>query len=326
MISVFAPDGIGEVTPQTDLAGVLLAAVQHDPTGPLADGDILVVTSKIISKAEDRTAAEEVREEVITAETQRTVARRGPTRIVRTRTGLVLAAAGVDRSNVPAGAILLLPEDPDASAARLRADLQRRTGRQLGVIISDTAGRPWREGQTDQAIGAAGVQVVRRYAGQRDAYGNLLEVTATGLADELAAAADLVKGKLDGRPLAVIRGLGDLVAERGGAAAELVRPARTDMFGFGSRESVLAAVLAATGHPAAYERLVTLDGSERADAVLDLVGADGPTAELLRALLEVDLAETVAPQPTEIDSPRLSAPHPKEFSGGRQDQPVRAQG
>ena len=326
MISIFAPDGIGEVTPATDLAGVLLAAVHHDPDGPLADGDILVVTSKIISKAEGRTAAEEVREEVITAETQRTVARRGPTRIVRTRTGLVLAAAGVDRSNVAVGAILLLPEDPDASAARLRADLQRRTGRQLGVIISDTAGRPWREGQTDQAIGAAGVRVVRRYAGQRDAYGNLLEVTATGLADELAAAADLVKGKLDGRPLAVIRGLGDLVGELGGAAAELVRPATTDLFGFGSRESVLAAVLAATGHQAAYERLVTLDGSERADAVLDLVGADGPTAELLRALLEVDLAETVAPQPTEIDSPRLSAPHPKEFSGGRQDQPVRAQG
>ena len=326
MISIFAPDGIGEVTPKTDLAGVLLAAVHRDPAGPLADGDILVVTSKIISKAEDRTAAEEVREEVITAETQRTVARRGPTRIVRTRTGLVLAAAGVDRSNVATGAILLLPEDPDASAARLRADLQHRTGRQLGVIISDTAGRPWREGQTDQAIGAAGVRVVRRYAGQRDAYGNLLEVTATGLADELAAAADLVKGKLDGRPLAVIRGLGDLVGEPGGGASELVRPARTDLFGFGSRESVLAAVLAATGHQAEYERLVALDGSERSDAVLDLVGGDGPTAELVRALLAVDLAETAAPQPTEIDSPRLSAPHAKESLGGRQDQPVRAQG
>ena len=326
MISVFAPGGIGEVTPETDLAGALIAAVQHDPAGPLADGDILVVTSKILSKAEGRAAQEERRDELIAAETLRTVARRGPTRIVRTRTGLVLAAAGVDRSNVAAGAIVLLPEDPDASAARLRAELQRRTGRLLGVVVSDTAGRPWREGQTDQAIGAAGVRVVRRYAGEQDAYGNRLEVTATGLADELAAAADLVKGKLGGRPLAVVRGLGDLVGDPAGRAADLVRPAETDLFGFGSRESVLAAVLAVTGHQAAYERLVLLDGTERSDAVLDLVAADGAVAELLRALLEVDLAETASPQGVEIDSPRLSAPQSKEFSGGRQDQPVRAQG
>ena len=292
MISIFAPQGIGEVTSDTDLPGVLAAAVHHDPAGPLADGDILVVTSKILSKAEGRTAPEEAREEAITAETIRTVARRGPTRIVRTRTGLVLAAAGVDRSNVAAGTILLLPKDPDGSAAQLRAELQRRTGLRLGVVISDTAGRPWREGQTDQAIGAAGVRVVRRYAGERDAYGNLLEVTATGLADELAAAADLVKGKLGGRPLAVIRGLGDLVGDPSGSAAELVRPAETDMFGFGSRESVLAAVLAATGHSAAYERLVRLDGTARTDAVLDLLGPDDQAADLLRALLEVDFADT----------------------------------
>lgn len=326
MISIFAPDGIGEVTPETDLPGVLVAAVQADPAGPLADGDILVVTSKILSKAEGRAAPEEIRDEVIAAATLRTVARRGPTRIVRTRIGLVLAAAGVDRSNVAAGTILLLPEDPDASAARLRAELQHRTGLQLGVVISDTAGRPWREGQTDQAIGAAGVRVIRRYAGEWDEYGNLLHVTATGLADELAAAADLAKGKLDGRPLAVVRGLGDLVGDTAGGAAELVRPAEADLFGYGSRESVLAAVLAATGHRAAYERLVLLEERERVDAVVDLIGADGAVAELLRALLNVDLAEIVAPQPAEIDSPRPSDPQPKEFSGGRQDQPVRAQG
>jgi coenzyme F420-0:L-glutamate ligase/coenzyme F420-1:gamma-L-glutamate ligase len=326
VISIFAPDGIGEVTPGADLPGVLVAAVHHDPAGPLADGDILVVTSKIISKVEGRIAPEEARQEVISAEALRTVASRGPTRIVRTRTGLVLAAAGVDRSNVAAEAILLLPADPDGSAARLRSELQRLTGKRLGVVISDTAGRPWREGQTDQAIGAAGVRVIRRYAGERDAYGNRLEVTATGLADELAAAADLVKGKLGGRPLAVIRGLGDLVGDSGGAAADLVRPAEIDLFGFGSRESVLAAVLAVTGHQAAYERLVRLDGTELSDAVLDLVGADGPVAELLRALLDVDLTETVVAQSAEIDSPRRSAPQPKEFSGGRQDQPVRAQG
>ncbi len=133
MISIFAPDGIGEVTPGTDLPGVLVAAVQHDPAGPLADGDILVVTSKILSKAEGRTAPEEAREEVIAAETLRTVARRGPTRIVRTRTGLVLAAAGVDRSNVAAGTILLLPEDPDAerrpAAGRAAAPHRPAAGR-----------------------------------------------------------------------------------------------------------------------------------------------------------------------------------------------------
>ena len=116
--------------------------------------------------------------------------------------------------------------------------------------------------------------MIRRYAGEHDAYGNRLQVTATALADELAAAADLAKGKLGGRPLAVIRGLGDLVGDSAGGAAELVRPAEADLFGFGSRESVLAAVLAATGHQAAYERLVLLDERERVDAVLELIGAE----------------------------------------------------
>ncbi len=169
--------------------------------------------------------------------------------------------------------------------------------------------------------------MIRRYAGERDAYGNRLEVTATGLADELAAAADLAKGKLGGRPLAVIRGLGDLVDDSAGAAADLVRPAETDMFGFGSREAVLAAVLAVTGHQAAYERLVGLDGTERSDAVLDLVGSRRPGRRAAAgAARRRSRRRSVAAQPAEIDSPRLSAPQPKEFSGGRQDQPVRAQG
>jgi coenzyme F420-0:L-glutamate ligase / coenzyme F420-1:gamma-L-glutamate ligase len=339
VISIFAPGGIGEITPQTDLSGTLIAAVQQDPAGPLADGDILVVTSKILSKAEGRAVPEDAREEAIAAETVHTVARRGPTRIVRTRTGLVLAAAGVDRSNVASGTLLLLPEDPDRSAARLLAELQHRTGRRLGVIISDTAGRPWREGQTDQAIGSAGVRVVRRYAGELDRYGNRLEVTATALADELAAAADLAKGKLRGRPLAVVRGLGDLVGDPVGGAADLLRPAEADLFGYGSRESVLAAVLTVTGHSRAYERLVQLDESERTDAVMEEIGADGPVTELVRALLEVDLARIGGrvnpggspPSPPEVSAgrdrlARARRPQPKEFSGGRQDQPLRAQG
>ena len=289
MICIFAPAGIGEVDPQTDLAAVLAAAVAQDPAGPLADGDILVVTSKILSKAEGRTAPATEREQVITAESVQTVARRGPTRIVRTRIGLVLAAAGVDNSNVAAGAVLRLPEDPDASAARLRDALQRRTGVRVGVVVSDTAGRPWRVGQTDQAIGASGVRLIEAYAGRRDAYGNELVVTAIALADELAAAADLVKGKLEGRPLAVVRGLGHLLSDTDEGARALVRPDPADLFGYGSREAVVVAALAAAGRLEAYEQVIALDGPDRVREVLAVVGAEGPAAALLRAMLEADL-------------------------------------
>jgi coenzyme F420-0:L-glutamate ligase / coenzyme F420-1:gamma-L-glutamate ligase len=290
VIRIFAPAGIGEIVPQTDLAAMLTDAAAEDPDGPLAEGDILVVTSKIISKVEGRTAPATEREEIITAETVRTVARRGPTRIVRTRAGLVLAAAGVDSSNVASGTVLRLPENADGSATGLRDALQRRTGVGLGVVISDTAGRPWRVGQTDHAIGAAGVRPIEAYAGRRDSYGNQLEVTAMALADELAAAADLAKGKLAGRPLAVIRGLGHLVDGSSEGARALVRPAAGDMFGYGSRESVLAAALAAAGRLDAYERLVGLDGADRIRETLAVVGAEGPAAALLTAMLQVDLA------------------------------------
>ena len=290
MIDIFAPAGVGEVGPGTDLAAVLQAAVAADPAGPLADGDILVVTSKIVSKAEGRTAPAAAREQLITAESVRTVARRGPTRIVRTRIGLVLAAAGVDNSNVAPGTVLRLPVDPDASAGRLREGLQRRAGVRLGVIVSDTAGRPWREGQTDQAVGAAGVRPIEAYAGRTDPYGNELAVTAVALADELAAAADLAKGKLAGRPVAVIRGLGHLVEDTPDGARALVRPTTGDMFPYGSRESVLAAALVAAGRLDAYERLVALDGPDRVRETLAVVGVEGPAATLLAGMLDVDLA------------------------------------
>jgi coenzyme F420-0:L-glutamate ligase/coenzyme F420-1:gamma-L-glutamate ligase len=290
VISIFAPAGIGEIGPSTDLAVTLADAVAKDPDGPLAEGDILVVTSKIVSKAEGRTAPATERDTVIRAETVRTVARRGPTRIVRTRAGLVLAAAGVDNSNVAPGTVLRLPEDADASAARLRDALQRRAGVRLGVVVSDTAGRAWRMGQTDHAIGAAGVRPIEAYAGRRDPYGNHLEVTARALADELAAAADLAKGKLAGRPLAVVRGLGHLVEDGAEGARALVRPVQGDMFGYGSREAVLAAALAAAGRLDAYERLVALDGADRIRETLAVVGAEGPAAALLTAMLQVDLA------------------------------------
>jgi coenzyme F420-0:L-glutamate ligase/coenzyme F420-1:gamma-L-glutamate ligase len=231
-------DGLGEVHAGDDLAGLLSAAAE------LRDGDILVVTSKVVSKAEDRVRHGD-RAAAVEAETDRTLARRGATSIVRTRHGLVMAAAGVDASNTAAGTVVLLPLDPDASARRLRETLLAATGRNVGVVVTDTAGRAWRTGQTDIAVGAAGVQVVRDYAGAVDPHGNELAVTAPALADEVAAAADLVKRKLDRRPAAVVRGLADLVlpaGSHGAGAAALVRPETEDLFGLGAREAVLTAL------------------------------------------------------------------------------------
>ena len=230
-ISITPVAGLPEVTPGADLAALVEAA------GPgLRDGDILVITSKVISKAEGRLVRVD-REQAIDAEMVRLVARRGQTRIVQTRHGLVLAAAGVDSSNMPPGTVALLPEDPDASARRLRKDLAGRLGIRIAVIITDTLGRPWRNGQSDAAIGAAGLAAIQDRRGETDPFGNLLEVTVAAVADEIAAAADLVKGKTDGIPAAVVRGLDGLVtAEDGPGAATLIRPADEDMFRFGSAD------------------------------------------------------------------------------------------
>jgi coenzyme F420-0:L-glutamate ligase / coenzyme F420-1:gamma-L-glutamate ligase len=291
-VSVLALGGIGEVRTGDDLAGLVLAALEADPAGPLRDGDVLVVTSKVVSKSEGRRVPAGRREEEIRAAAVHTLARRGPTRIVRDRNGLVLAAAGVDNSNVEPGEVLLLPLDPDASAARLRAVLQERTGTRVGVVVSDTLGRAWRVGQTDVAIGAAGVRTLEDYAGRRDPYGNDLHVTAVALADELAAAADLVKTKLAGRPVALVRGLGHLVDDAGAPARSLTRPPAQDMFGHGSQEAVLAAVLEAVGQPERYEELLDLPSEQRAEALVD--GPDAPglepaAAALLRRVLAADL-------------------------------------
>ena len=301
-IRIFAPAGIGEVVAGTDLATAIVTATAADSLGPLRDGDIVVVTSKIISKAEGRIQPASQRAELITSESRRTVARRGDTRIVRTHGGLTMAAAGVDASNVSAESILLLPHDPDASAAGLRAQLVAATGLGLGVIISDTAGRPWRMGQTDYAIGVSGVQVVQNYVGARDTYGNELQVTAMAVADELAAAADLVKGKLRGRPVAVVRGLGGLVSGTDSSARELLRDPGRDMFSFGSQEAVLAAALAATGQQDRYEELVALDGAERTSRLLAGARLGKDAEDLLRAIMSVDLTSA---QGFELDSPLL---------------------
>ena len=234
-VTVTPVTGLPEIAAGDDLAAMIAAAVPG-----LDDGDILVITSKIISKAEGR-VIRAGREQAIEAETARVVARRGPTTIAQTRHGLVLAAAGVDASNTAPGTVVLLPEDPDGSARQLRKGLRERRGARIGVIITDTMGRPWRTGQTDTAIGAAGVVPLRDHRGQADTFGSLLEVTVAAVADEIAGAADLVKGKTRQVPVAIVRGLADLVTDADGpGAAALIRPAAEDMFRLGAAD-VLAA-------------------------------------------------------------------------------------
>ncbi|WP_406014645.1 coenzyme F420-0:L-glutamate ligase [Streptomyces sp. NBC_00984] len=236
---VWALPGMPEVRAGDDLAKLIAA------TGPgLVDGDVLLVTSKIVSKAEGRIVEATDREAAIDAETVRVVARRGALRIVENRQGLVMAAAGVDASNTPAGTVLLLPEDPDASARAIRDGLRDTLGVEVGVVVTDTFGRPWRNGLTDVAIGAAGVRVLDDLRGGTDAYGNALSATVVATADELASAGDLVKGKADGLPVAVVRGLGHVVdpADTAGGARAMVRVAADDMFRLGTSEAVREAV------------------------------------------------------------------------------------
>ncbi|HET6861134.1 MAG TPA: coenzyme F420-0:L-glutamate ligase, partial [Streptomyces sp.] len=212
-LRVWAVPGLPEVQPGDDLAKLIADA------GPgLVDGDVLLVTSKIVSKAEGRIVEAADREAAIDAETVRVVARRGTLRIVENRQGLVMAAAGVDASNTPAGTVLLLPVDPDASARLIRDGLRDALGVEVGVLVTDTFGRPWRNGLTDVAIGAAGVRVLDDLRGGRDAHGNPLSATVVATADEMAAAGDLVKGKAAGLPVAVVRGMAHVVAFASGAS------------------------------------------------------------------------------------------------------------
>jgi dehydro coenzyme F420 reductase / coenzyme F420-0:L-glutamate ligase / coenzyme F420-1:gamma-L-glutamate ligase len=230
-LSLIGVAGLPEITAGADLAGLISAAAPD-----LRDGDVVVITSKIVSKAEGRVIHAD-RESAIDGEAVRVVARRGQTRIVETRHGLVLAAAGVDSSNTAPGTVVLLPEDPDGSARRLRKALGERRGVNVGVVITDTMGRPWRMGQTDAAIGAAGLAPLRDHRGQPDTFGNTMEVTVAAVADEIAAAADLVKGKTTQVPVAIVRGLAELVTEADGpGAAALIRPAAEDMFRLGAAD------------------------------------------------------------------------------------------
>ncbi|WP_297502771.1 coenzyme F420-0:L-glutamate ligase [Pseudonocardia sp.] len=238
-LQILPVHGLPEFRPGDDVAAAVAGAAPW-----LADGDVVVVTSKIFSKAEGRLVAapedpaerDALRRRLVDQETERILARRGKTLIVASKLGIVQAAAGVDGSNVRRDELALLPVDPDASAGRLRAELRERLGVDVAVVVTDTMGRAWRVGQTDVAIGSAGMTVIHRYGGAVDAQGNELLVTEVALADEVAGAADLVKGKLGATPVAVVRGLAS--PDDGSTARDLVRPVDEDMFRLGADEAM----------------------------------------------------------------------------------------
>ncbi|MGV3491877.1 MAG: coenzyme F420-0:L-glutamate ligase [Devosia sp.] len=261
--TVWPVPGIPEIQSGDELATLISAAIAAqattEPDLALRSGDILVVASKIVAKAEGRLVPATDREKAIADDTVRVVAERvtpaGVTRIVETRQGLIMAAAGIDMSNVPDGYALRLPEDPDASARTLCATLRQRLGFDIGIIVTDTFGRPWRVGQTDVAIGAAGLQLTDDMRGSTDSNGRALHATIAVLADEIAGAADLVKGKSTGLPVAVVRGLSRLVTVLDvPGARSLVRSLEEDMFRFGSAEAYRLGYEAARAELAATPR------------------------------------------------------------------------
>jgi coenzyme F420-0:L-glutamate ligase / coenzyme F420-1:gamma-L-glutamate ligase len=289
--------GIGDVTAGDDLAEMITGAAPW-----LRDGDVLVVTSKIISKAEGRLVdvpadgpeREAAREEVLASETARVVARRGSTAIVQTHQGYVMAAAGVDASNVDKTHLVLLPLDSDASARTLRAALAAR-GLNVAVIVSDTMGRAWRNGLTDVALGSAGIEPLRDHRGEIDPYGNELQLTEMAVIDELAGAGELVKGKCDQVPVAVVRGYPGAGGGDFRGATALLRDAASDMFSLGTAEARAAGLRDAATLPEAHA-----DGPRDAGAF----GAEAPrpvdTAAIQRALATVaavtGLSTTIRPE------------------------------
>ncbi len=226
-LSVFPVEGLPEVRPGDVLADLLAAAV------PLLQGDVLVVTQKVVSKAEGRLVpldGDGAHRALVESESVRVLRRRGSLVVSETRHGFVCASAGVDRSNIEDGWAALLPVDPDRSARRIRAGLRARTGVDVGVIVSDTFGRPWRRGLTDVAIGCAGVAAVLDLRGTVDTFGRELHATQVCVADELAAAADLVMGKATGTAAAVVRGVDPAWLRESSVRAEVVRPPADDLF------------------------------------------------------------------------------------------------
>jgi coenzyme F420-0:L-glutamate ligase/coenzyme F420-1:gamma-L-glutamate ligase len=227
-LEIIPVTGLPEIVEGDDIARLV---VDH---AEVRDGDVVVVAQKIVSKAEGMLVAvdpnhrDEARARLVEDESVRIVAERGDLRIVETKHGFVCAHAGVDASNVPPDTLALLPRDPDASARRIREGISASSGASVGVIVSDTFGRPWRMGQTNVALGVAGIAALRDHRGEKDAYGTPLQATVIAIADELAGAAELVMGKSEAIPVAIVRGLEGAAGE--GSGRDLIRPPEEDLF------------------------------------------------------------------------------------------------
>jgi coenzyme F420-0:L-glutamate ligase/coenzyme F420-1:gamma-L-glutamate ligase len=227
-------EGIGEIVPGQQLGDIIVDACSQEPNGPLRDNDVLVVTQKIVSKAEGRLVEIDPddplsHKALVEEEAVRIVRRRGDLIITETKHGFVCANSGIDLSNVERGYAALLPLDSDRSARRIRDIVRAKLGVNVGVIVSDTFGRPWRKGLTDVAIGVAGIAGVVDLRGTEDALGRVMQVTEVAVADELACAAELVMGKSTGVPVAIIRGA-DASWFRDSSMDEIVRPPSEDLF------------------------------------------------------------------------------------------------
>ncbi len=233
-LMAWSVEGIGEIVPGQQLGDIIVEACSQEPNGPLRDNDVLVVTQKIVSKAEGRLVEIDPddplsHKALVEEEAIRIVRRRGDLIITETKHGFVCANSGIDLSNVERGYAALLPLDSDRSARRIRDIVRAKLGVTVGVIVSDTFGRPWRKGLTDVAIGVAGIAGVVDLRGTEDALGRVMQVTEVAVADELACAAELVMGKSTGVPVAIIRGA-DPMWFRDSSMDEIVRPPSEDLF------------------------------------------------------------------------------------------------
>lgn len=243
-LQIVSVEGFGHIEAGTDLGALIVDRLSSvawpDGDRGLASGDVIAITSKIVAKAQGRTHTD--RDRAIAEQTLRVIATkttpRGITQIVQTQDGLVLAAAGVDASNVEPGTVVLLPEDPDGFAATIREGVRNATGCDVGVIVTDTMGRPWRLGVTDVAIGSAGLIALDDFTGRIDGYGRTLEMTMVAVADELAAAAELTQPKIGGAPVSVIRGAAGWVGTTEQNAKTLIRPLEEDLFWLGTQEAI----------------------------------------------------------------------------------------
>ncbi len=283
-VELIALPGVPEVTPGADLTTLVVEGCERAGFA-LRDRDVVCIAQKAVSKAEGALIelppgvdVATARRELARREALRVVAETANVLVVETRHGFVCANAGVDASNLPQGIVSLLPPDPDASAQRIAAGLRLATGKAVGVVISDTFGRPWRMGQTDVALGVAGIAALRDERGGRDRFGRPLEVTVVAVADELAAAADIVRRKADGVPFVIIRG-GEILPDPHGSARPLVRPAADDLFRWGLPQAVLEG-LSAVDEPKSFGPGPV--AVESLNAALCTVGEDPDKTRILR--------------------------------------------